>query len=51
LVTVNAVRACLEAGFNEDDVLQLGLPDDADLDGALALMRRGLAELGMLDFH
>ena len=51
LVTVNAVRTRLEAGFDEEDVLQLGLPDDADLDGALALMRRGLAELGMLDLR
>jgi hypothetical protein len=49
LVTVNAVRARLETGFDDEDVLQLGLPDDADLDGALDLMQRGLAELGMLD--
>lgn len=51
MVTVNAVRTRLEIGFDEDDVLQLGLPDDADLDGALDLMQRGLAELGMLDLH
>lgn len=51
LVTVNAVRTRLETGFDEEDVLQLGLPDHADLDEALALMQRGLAELGMLDLH
>ena len=49
LVTVNAVRARLETGYDDEDVLQLGLSDDADLDGALDLMQRGLAELGMLD--
>ena len=44
--TYQALQDRLELGFTEDDVLDLGLPDDADLDSALGLLRRGLAELG-----
>jgi hypothetical protein len=35
----------LTIGFDDDDVLGLGLPDDADLDGALQLIEDGLHEL------
>ena len=45
LATYRALQYRLEVGFDEEDVLDLGLPDDADLDGALDLIRRGLAEL------
>jgi hypothetical protein len=44
--TYQALQDRLEIGFIEDDVLDLGLPDDADLDGALGLLQRGLGELG-----
>lgn len=45
MATYRALQYRLEVGFGEEDVLDLGLPDDADLDGALALIQRGLAEL------
>jgi len=46
MATYRALEYRLEVGFQEEDILDLGLPDDADLDGALDLIRRGLTELG-----
>lgn len=43
--TYRALQERLAAGFDDDDVLGLGLPDDADLDGALQLIKDGLHEL------
>jgi 7-cyano-7-deazaguanine synthase in queuosine biosynthesis len=43
--TYEAVRYRASVGFSEDDILDLGLPDDADLDDALRLANEGLAEL------
>lgn len=43
-----ALQDRLEVGFSEEDVLDLGLPDDADLDAALDLLQRGLAELRLV---
>lgn len=40
-----ALQDRLEIGFGEEDVLDLGLPDDHDLGAALDLIRRGLKEL------
>ncbi len=40
-----ALQDRIEVGFDEEDILDLGLPDDYDLDGALGLIRRGLKEL------
>jgi 7-cyano-7-deazaguanine synthase in queuosine biosynthesis len=45
LSAYRALQERLTAGFDDDDVLALGLPDDADLDGALQLIRDGLREL------
>jgi len=45
MATFRAIQHRLEIGFNEEDVLNLGLPNDADLDSALDLIQRGLAEL------
>lgn len=45
MASYRALQYRLEVGFGEEDVLDLGLPDDADLDGALDLIQRGLAEL------
>ena len=46
--TYQALQDRLEAGFSEDDVLDIGLPDDADLDAALRLLQVGLAELAQV---
>jgi hypothetical protein len=43
--TYQALQDRLEVGFSEDDVLDIGLPDDADLDAAFRLLKAGLAEL------
>ncbi|MDP8929754.1 MAG: hypothetical protein M3O70_14585 [Actinomycetota bacterium] len=43
--TYQALQDRLEIGFTEEDVLDIGLPDDADLDAALRLLRAGLSEL------
>jgi hypothetical protein len=45
LAIYRALQDRIEIGFEEEDVLDLGLPDDYDLDGALGLIRRGLKEL------
>ena len=45
LSAYRALQERLTSGFDDDDVLALGLPDDADLDGALQLIRDGLREL------
>lgn len=45
LSAYRALQERLAAGFDDDDVLGLGLPDDADLDGALQLIKDGLHEL------
>lgn len=45
LSAYRALQERLAAGFDDDDVLGLGLPDDADLDGALRLIQDGLHEL------
>lgn len=45
LSAYRALQERLAAGFDDDDVLALGLPDDADLDGALQLIKDGLNEL------
>ena len=45
MATYSALQYRLEVGFGEEDVLDLGLPDDANLDGALDLIQRGLTEL------
>jgi hypothetical protein len=45
LSTYRALQERLATGFDDDDVLGLGLPDDADLDGALRLIEDGLQEL------
>jgi hypothetical protein len=49
--TYSALQDRLRIGFGEEDVLDLGLPDDADLDAALALMRKGLDELGAVEIR
>jgi hypothetical protein len=46
--TYRALQDRLEVGFSEDEVLDIGLPDDADLDAALRLLRAGLAELAQV---
>ncbi|CAN5717008.1 hypothetical protein BH18ACT13_BH18ACT13_08120 [soil metagenome] len=43
--TYQALQNRLEVGFSEDDVLDIGLPNDADLDTAFRLLEAGLAEL------
>jgi hypothetical protein len=43
--TYQALQDRLEVGFSEEDVLDIGLPDDADLDAAFRLLKAGLAEL------
>ena len=43
--TYQALPDRRELGCTEDDGRDLGLPDDADLDSALDLLQRGLAEL------
>ena len=45
LSAYRALQERLAAGFDDDDVLGLGLPDDADLDAALRLIKDGLHEL------
>lgn len=45
LSTHQALQERLESGIDENDVLDIGLPDDADLDAALRLLRVGLSEL------
>ena len=45
LSAYRALQERLAAGFDDDDVLGLGLPDDADLDAALRVIRDGLREL------
>jgi hypothetical protein len=47
--TYEALRYRLVRHYNIDDVLDLGLPERVDLDGALALMNRGLTELEMVE--
>lgn len=44
-----SVEYRVEAGFDEDDILDLALPDDYDLDGALDLARRGLDEVAAIN--
>jgi 7-cyano-7-deazaguanine synthase in queuosine biosynthesis len=43
-----ALQDRLDVGFEEDDVLDLGLPDDFDLDDGLRLLRDGLDELAQV---
>jgi 7-cyano-7-deazaguanine synthase in queuosine biosynthesis len=43
-----ALQDRLDVGFEEDDVLDLGLPDDFDLDDAIRLLREGLDELAQV---
>lgn len=43
-----ALQDRLDIGFSEDDVLDLGLPDDFDLDAALRLLQAGLEELAQV---
>jgi 7-cyano-7-deazaguanine synthase in queuosine biosynthesis len=43
-----ALQDRLEVGFEEEDILDLGLPNDFDLDGALQLLRDGLDELAQV---
>lgn len=43
--TYQALQDRLDVGFEDADVLDIGLPDDADLDAALQLLRDGLSEL------
>jgi 7-cyano-7-deazaguanine synthase in queuosine biosynthesis len=43
-----ALQDRLEVGFEEEDILDLGLPDDYDLDAALQLLRDGLNELAQV---
>jgi hypothetical protein len=43
--TYQALQDRLEVGFSEEDVLDIGLPNDADLDAAVQLLEAGLAEL------
>jgi hypothetical protein len=47
--TYQALHDRLEVGFSEEDVLDIGLPNDADLDAALRLLEAGLAELEQVD--
>src|SRR5262249_52791949 len=45
LSAYRALQERLAEGFDDDDVLGLGLPDDADLDAVLRLIKDGLNEL------
>ena len=48
LADYETVRYAVARGFDERDILSLGLPPGYDLGGALGLARRGLAELSAL---
>lgn len=43
-----ALRARVEIGYSMEDILELGLPDEADIDAALDLANTGLAELALV---
>jgi hypothetical protein len=47
--TYESLRYRIEIGYTEEDILDLGLPDDADIDGAVKLANAGLAELARVE--
>lgn len=47
--TYESLRYRIELGYTEEDILDLGLPDDADIDGAFKLANAGLAELARVE--
>ena len=47
--TYESLRYRIEIGYSEEDILDLGLPDDADIDAALDIANAGLAELAQVE--
>ncbi len=49
LTTYEALRYRAEIGYREEDILDLGLPDEADIDAAVELANAGLAEVAAVE--